>query len=323
MFDKRETAVLRGFDMAVTDLGDQLHIRHPLLAFEGEPNMLYVARRLNWKNDKRALAVADPSEASELATLFPHAQRQPIASGEGVIVAGAGFVQATATAEIQLSGCEMSFERVHEPEFWISTATQNVFADLQTRLVDEARAAFDDELGSAARHKRHLSERGDAALLLLRRCGPLRREDLAIRQLAGAGQNRELDLYRRLLIRFEFELEATQDELHGKVKRHIELAAQLRHTTERLLLEPEKLLFRLHNPRVCPFKVQHGIKFMGVPSRATGQDNALKEKRLETKKSIANKQSSKEYSPQRSGPKEFFRSYKSIGREPDDHRAAA
>ena len=227
MFDKRETAVLRGFDMAVADLGDQLHIRHPLLAFEGEPNMLYVARRLNWKNDKRALAVADPSEASELATLFPHAQRRSIASGEGVVVAGAGFVQATDTAEIQLSGCEISFERVHDPKFWISTATQKIFKDLQTRLVDEARAMFDDELGEAARHKRHLSERGDAALLLLRRCGPLRREDLAIRQLAGAGQNRELDLYRKLLIRFEIELDTRQDDLHGKVNRHVDELARM------------------------------------------------------------------------------------------------
>ena len=187
--------------------------------------MLYVARRLNWQNDKRALAVADPSEASELATLFPHAQRRSIASGKGVVVAGAGFVQATDTAEIQLSGCEISFDRAHEPEFWISTATQNVFADLQTRLVDEARVVFDDELGEAARRGRHLSKRGNAALLLLRRCGPLRHEDLAIRQLAGARQNRELDLYRRLLIRFEIELDAEQDDLHRKVGKHIELAA--------------------------------------------------------------------------------------------------
>ena len=107
----------------------------------------------------------------------------------------------------------------------MGTATSAIYTELKTRLVDQARRAFDDELGDAARHKRHLSERGDAALLLLRRCGPLRREDLAIRQLAGARQNHELDLYRRLLIRFEHELETPEDSLHQKVDRHIKLTA--------------------------------------------------------------------------------------------------
>ena len=225
MLDQCKTAVLCGFDIAAVDIGDQLHLCHPLLSFEDDPNRLYVARRFNWRNNQRGLAAADPSEASELATLFPRAQRRPIASGEGVVVAGAGFVQATDAAEIRLSGCEMSFKRVHEPEFWIGVATQKIFNDLQNRLVDEARTTFDDELGEAARHGRHLSERGNAALLLLRRCGPLRREDLAVRQLAGARQNRELDLYRRLLIRFEIELDARQDDLHRQVEKHIELAA--------------------------------------------------------------------------------------------------
>ena len=243
MSNKRELAVLRGFDIAVADIADQLHLCHPLLSFESDPNGLYVARRFNWRNDQRGLAAADPSEASELATLFPRAQRRSIASGEGVVVAGAGFVQATDAAEIRLSGCEMSFKRVHEPEFWIGTATQKIFKDLQARLVDEARTAFDDELGEAACLGRHLSERGNAALLLLRRCGPLRREDLAIRQLAGARQNRELDLYRRLLIRFEIELDARQDDLHRKVDRHIELAISLlSHTTVDLVPKLEAML---------------------------------------------------------------------------------
>lgn len=225
MSDKHGRVVLRGFDIAVADIGDQLHLCHPLLSFESDPNRLYVARRYNWQNDQRGLAVADPFEASELATLVPDAFRRPIASGEGVAVAGAGFVQAAAAAKIQLDSSEVSFTRGHEPEFWISTSTQTLFAELQTRLVDEARKAFDEELGDAARRGCHLSERGNAALLLLRRCGPLRREDLAIRQLAGARQNRELDLCRRLLIRFEIELDAQQDDLQRKAKRYVELVA--------------------------------------------------------------------------------------------------
>ena len=225
MTDTHEIAVLRGFDAAIIDIGDQLRLCHPLISFDGDSNTLYVARRLNWRNDQSALAVADPSEASELATLVPDAGRLPIVSGEAAIVAGAEFAQDAAAAGIQFHGSEMAFVKIHESEFWIGTATQALFAKLQTRLVDEARTAFDEELGNAARRKRNLSKRGNAALLLLRRCGPLQCEDLAIRQLAGARQNREFDLYRRLLILFELELEIPEDSLRQKVERHIELAA--------------------------------------------------------------------------------------------------
>ena len=225
MTDTRETAVLRGFDTAIIDIGDQLRLCHPLISFEGDSDTLYVARRLNWRNDQRALAVSDPSDASELATLLPNTCRLPIVSGEAAIVAGAEFVQDAAAAGIQFHGSEMDFVKIHESECWISTATQTLFAELQTRLIDEARTAFDEELGNAARHGHHLSERGNAALLLLRRCGPLRREDLAIRQLAGALQNHEFDLYRRLLILFELELDIPEDSLHQRVERHIKLAA--------------------------------------------------------------------------------------------------
>lgn len=225
MSEKHESAVLRGFDIAVADIGDQLHLCHPLLSLESDPNRIYVARRFNWRNDQRSLAIANPSEASELATLLPDALRRPIASGEGAVVAGAGFVQASVAAKIQLDDSEMPFARIHEPEFWISTATQKIFKDLQSRLVNEARTVFDDELGEAARHGHHISERGNAALLLLRRCGPLQREDLAIRQLAAARQNREFDLYQKLLTRFELELDVPQDDLHRKAEMHGALTA--------------------------------------------------------------------------------------------------
>ena len=103
----------------------------------------------------------------------------------------------------------------------MGVATPAIYTDLRNRLVDEARTAFDEELGNAARRGRLLSKRGNAALLLLRRCGPPRREDLAIRQLAGARQNKELDLYRRLLIRFELELDIPEDSLRQKAEWHI------------------------------------------------------------------------------------------------------
>ena len=59
MVDERKSAVLLGFDTAVADIGDQQHLCHPLLSFEGDTT-LYVARRLNWQNDQGTLAVADP-----------------------------------------------------------------------------------------------------------------------------------------------------------------------------------------------------------------------------------------------------------------------
>ena len=242
--------VLRGFDTAVADVGDQLHLCHPLLSFEGDPT-LYVARRLDWRNDREALAVADPSEASELGTLLPDTHRQPIASGQAVVAAGTGFVQAATTADIQLDGFGMDFARVHDAECWISVATPAHFARLKTRLADEARTVFDEALGDAARHGRRLSERGDAALLLLRRCGPRRRADLAIRQLAGASQNRELDLYRRLLIRFSLELDTRENDLQDRVERHIALAERPQRRAQ--YLSPEQEYSRLYKAPTSKF----------------------------------------------------------------------
>ena len=45
------------------------------------------------------------------------------------------------------------------------------------------------------------------------------------RQLAGTRQNRELDLYRRLLIRFALELDTQEGILDGRVKWHIAAVA--------------------------------------------------------------------------------------------------
>ena len=220
MADECRSAVLRGFNTAVTDIGDQLHPCHPLLSFEGDPT-LYVARRLDWQNDPKALAATDPSEASDLGTLLPDAHAQAIVSGEAVIAVGTGFVQAAEAAGIQLDDSGMTFTRVRNAECRISVATPASFAKLKTRLADEARTAFDEELGGAAHCNLLLSERGNAALLLLRRCGPRRRDDLAIRQLAGTLQNRELDLYRRLLIRFSLELGEQENDLDQRAIRHV------------------------------------------------------------------------------------------------------
>ena len=234
MVDVRKPATLRGFSVSVADIDDQVHLCHPLLSFEGDP-ALYLAHRLDWRDNPEALVIADPNEASTLGTLLPPTYRWPIASGQGLIAVGASFVEATKVAEVDLS-LEIRFEHVDDssmlaasrpcsPQYWIGVATPTLYTDLRTRLTKEAGAAFDEALGDAAFHGRCLSKRGNAALFLMRRCGPGRRDDLAIRQLAGARQNRRPDLYRRLLIRFALELDTREDVLNKRVGRHIEQAA--------------------------------------------------------------------------------------------------
>ncbi len=220
MVDVRKSAMLRGFHISVADIGDQMHLCCPLLSFEGDP-ALYLARRLDWRNDTKALVVADPDEASALGTLLPPTCAWPIASGQGLVAVGAEFVQAAAIAEVELLDSEITFTRVDDPVCWIGVATPALYTTLRTRLAEEARTAFDEALEDAAHRKSRLSERGDAALLLMRKCGSPRRDDLAIRQLAGARQNREFDLYRRLLIRFARELDTQESVLDERVKRQV------------------------------------------------------------------------------------------------------
>ena len=228
MVDVRRPATLRGFPVSVADVGDQVHLCHPLLSFEGDP-ALYLAHRFDWQNDPEALAVADPDEASTLGTLLPATCARPIASGEGLVVVGSGLVQAAATAGVELLDSKIPkipFARVDGSDCWIGVATPALYAALKTRLADEARAAFDGALEDAVHLGSCLSERGDAALLVMRTCGTLRRDDLAIRQLAGARQNRDLDLYRRLLTLFALELDTREKILDERVRRHVDTAAK-------------------------------------------------------------------------------------------------
>ena len=210
-------AILRGFDMAVPDVGDQLHFRQPLLSF-GENSTLYVARRVDWQADRQALAIVDDPKDLELATLFRDDVRWHIASGEGVAVAGAEFFQAASRVGFRMDG--FSDLSATDHEYSIRVATPTEFEALESELIDKSRGVFDQELGEAIRLQSRLTERGNAAMLILRRCGPLRQEDLAIRQLAAARQNRDFDLYRRLLARFELELAEPEDYLREQAEQH-------------------------------------------------------------------------------------------------------
>ena len=241
MVDVRKPATLRGFHVSVADIGDQMYLCHPVLSFEND-DALYLAHDLDWQNTPGALAVTDPEEATSHGTLLPAMCRQPIASGLGVVAAGAAFVQAAECAGVRLDA-DLAFAPTgQETPVWIGLATPAAYAELRSRLVEDAREAFDKALGDALGSASCLSAAGNAALLLLRRCGTTRRDDLAIRQLAGARQNREFDLYRRLLIRFALELNTQESLVDERAQRHLAMAAQQRHTTakdeaRRMLLE--------------------------------------------------------------------------------------
>ena len=218
-----EEVALRGFDMPVADIGDQLHFRLPLLSFRSSPT-LYLAGRVDWHTDKQGLltVVHDP-DARELATLLADGVSRHLASGQGVNVAGAEFFHAASRVGDLLNG--FSPVPAARCECWIRMAKPAEYVTLERKLIDEARVVFDHELGNASRQGTRLMERGNAANLVLSSCGPLRREDLAIRQLAAARQNRDLDLYRRLLTRFEHELGESEDRLEKQARRHTRWAA--------------------------------------------------------------------------------------------------
>ena len=224
MVDVRKPATLRGFHVSVADIGDQMHLCHPLLSFEDDDG-LYLAHQLDWQDTPESLATADPEEAASHGTMLPTTCSLPIASGQGVVAAGAAFVQAAECASVQLEP-EIVLKPIQDRLCWIGVATTDTYAALRGRLVEGAKETFDKALAEAAVNDVCLADGGKAALLLLRRCGPMRRDDLAIRQLAGARQSSEFDVYRRLLIRFAIELKTQESVLDERVGRHMVLVAQ-------------------------------------------------------------------------------------------------
>lgn len=158
MVDVRKPATLRGFHVSVADIGDQMHLCHPVLSFEND-DALYLAHRLNWRDDPDALAATDPDEASQ-GTLLPTTCSLPIASGQGVVAAGVVFVQAVEWTGLQLEP-EIAFARVIEEQpCWIGSATPAVYTALRTRLTEDARDAFDKALGDAVGDERCLANEG-------------------------------------------------------------------------------------------------------------------------------------------------------------------
>ena len=221
MVDVCKPATLRGFNVSVADVGDQMHLCHPLMAFGDDP-ALYLAHRLDWLDAPDALAIADAEEALALGTLLSQDRSLPIASGQGVVAAGEEFIRA---AEDVRTGLLDSFEKVTDgptDPYWMCVTTSARYIELRTTLAEAARTAFDEVFRDAVHWGRRLSRRGDAALFLMRKCASLRRDDFAIRQLAGALQNEEWDIYRRLLMGLALELDTEEDVLADRVRSHVE-----------------------------------------------------------------------------------------------------
>ena len=228
MVDVRKPATLRGFNASVADVGDDMHLCHPLLSFADDPAM-YLAHRLDWFDVPDSLAIADPEEAAALGTLLPKTWRRPITSGIGLVAAGAEFVQAAAAVkEGLLDSDDVTVERIDilSTSCWIGVATPEQYMALTNKLAEAARTAFDEAFRDAVQRGEHLPPPGNAALFLMRKCASLRREDFAIRQLAGERQNEELDIYRRLLMGFALELDTQEDDLDKQVRRHIAAVRQ-------------------------------------------------------------------------------------------------
>ena len=157
-----DEVALRGFDMAMPGIGDQLHFRQPLLSFCNR-STLYVARRVDWRGDKRALAIVDDPDDLEMATLFADGVERHVASGEGVVVAGAAFFQAASRIGFQLDG--FSHLSAGDCECWIRVATPAEFVALEGELVGKSQAVFDEETGEGQTPEQPLDgtrQRGDA-----------------------------------------------------------------------------------------------------------------------------------------------------------------
>ena len=215
MADKVLQGVLRGFDIAIANVGDRVRLCRPLLSLDGDPQTVYIAGGSAWPD---ALVPTDISEAEELATVLPQQYQRGIRPSQGVAVAGSGFVRAAEDAHLDLpSMCPVEIDSGCR----IGLATVAEYDDFKDDLAAKAMTVFDEELERAVREWTSLSARGRAAILILRKCGP-RDEGLAMRQLASARQD-----YERLLIGFARELGISDENLHRRVLRYAAFAPSI------------------------------------------------------------------------------------------------
>lgn len=222
------SAIFRGFDFPARDIGDQLRFCNPLLSFDaGEEAPIFLARDLDWQYEGgergRWLTPVDEDEVESFATLVLGEPRR-ICRGEGVVLMGERFFSAAREVGIDPDrDRSVQLMAIPEARCWVGLASAELYGRFASRLTGEAEKTFDGELSGVVGKK--LSAIGEAALFLLRKCGLTSPTALAIRQLAAARVARQTDRYRRLLIRFSLELGETEDDIHKRVGRHLEIAS--------------------------------------------------------------------------------------------------
>ena len=213
---------LRGFDISIVDVGDRVRLCRPLLSLDSDPQRVYVADKPAW-DEPGALVQIDFSEAKELATVLDEHYSKPVLPGQSVVVAGRRFIVAAKTAGIKLedAGIELSIcPGAVESGCQIALARAEEYVRFKKGVAERATSVFDEDLENAVRTSTSLSDRGRAAVFLLRKCG-LRNDSLAMRQLASALQDCLIDAYQRLVIGFAIELGTPKEDLHRRVLQYI------------------------------------------------------------------------------------------------------
>ena len=191
----------------------------PLVSLGDDPETVYVTEEPNW-DEPGTLVRTDIADAKMLATVLPeHAQRD-ISPQFGVVVAGRGFVEAAQRAGIKDKELSSLCPDEIDSGYRMGLTTPNDYRQFKTRLVEKARNVFDEELESAVRELTPLSERGRAAIFLLRKSAP-RNEELAVRQLASAFQDGPPNAYPRLLTGFALELDMPKVDVQRRVSQYM------------------------------------------------------------------------------------------------------
>ncbi len=246
-----KASVLRGFDISTADIGDRIRFCRPLVSLGDDRQRVYVARKLNWR-ELGDLMPADVAEAKMLATILPEDLERPISPPQGVVVAGRGFVEAARSVGVELSLCSDEIDSGYR----MGLTSLEKYRRFKDRTVEKARNVFDEELKPAVQKGAPLSERGRAAIFLMRKCGP-RNNDLAMRQLASVLQDGPLDVYRRLLTGFARDLDTLEIDVQRRVVRYmIQMCAGVIDKPE-----PRQYVFKIVSP---PHFIDMLVKSVGV-----------------------------------------------------------
>lgn len=234
--------ILRGIDFQSKELGDQLRFCHPLVSFEDSPELLYYARSLAWAPkrtaDDQSLLLIDTDQLDRF-TLIDLTLQLPIRPNEGVVLVGCSFAQALKSIEIILSDVDsITFVNMPGTAHSLGVASTSTYLAFAQQLQKQAGSIFDKDLRSSP--PSGLSDRGQAALFLLRKNGVARPTDMVMRELAAAYRSRAVEAYRRLLLRYSITLNEAEEVLQEKLLTYI----------RRLGLKPTQLAMVGANPPI-------------------------------------------------------------------------